>query len=668
MTIMARKGEPQIRAHFQGFFFRDFPVQSPDPKYKSVKMGSNLWLNSSSPIGRPVCGSIGDLPRAAASAVVARRGLRHGDGVKRVVILLLCAWVAGCSSGPRSGSGEAARFRVASHRYVTEHFAARPVAGVGLGMHGLDGAFVVPTRANIDAEIRRLHAAAATFASFDPKSLAGDDRLRLALLQSVIDREAWALESQRDWRRNPMSYAGALDVSVYLKRDFKPLRARVSDMASILANAPAVFAAARANLDPVLPRPYVETAIEVAQGTASFLEKDVARAAQDCGDPAGLGRFEAAMKSAVAELRSYVAWLRAERLPSADDAFALGRDSFAVMLRSECIAESPERILELGMAELKAEQGRFDAAAREIDPTRPAAEVFKSIQRDHPTADNLLPETRRGLEAIRKFVVDRGLVTVPSEVRARVEETLPPFRATSFASMDTPGPFESKATEAYYYVTPVEREWPQAQADEWLSAFNYYTTDVVSIHEAYPGHYVQFLALNASKAGEVEKVFASYSFAEGWAHYCEEMVVGAGFGQPPGVAAATAEEKLRGAKYRIAQSDEALLRICRLCCAIRLHCQDMTLDEATRFFRDNCHYEAKPARSEALRGTFDPGYLFYTVGKMQIRKLRRDVETREGAGFSAKAFHDGLLSHGAPPLRLLREQLLDDPMLWPASL
>jgi uncharacterized protein (DUF885 family) len=234
--------------------------------------------------------------------------------------------------------------------------------------------------------------------------------------------------------------------------------------------------------------------------------------------------------------------------------------------------------------------------------------------------------------------------------------------------MDTPGPFEKVATEAYYYVTPVEPEWPETQKEEWLSAFNYYTTDVVSIHEAYPGHYVQFLSLNASPASEVAKIFGSYAFIEGWAHYCEEMLLEAGFMQPAKGAAASREDQVRAASYRLAQSDEALLRVCRLCCSIKLHTQGMTVDDATRFFVENCYYEEKPARSEATRGTYDPGYLYYTLGKLQIRKLRRDWQAQEGAAFSLQRFHDAFLSHGMPPIRLLREQMLREAGRWGESL
>ncbi len=571
-----------------------------------------------------------------------------------VGLALGAAMLSGCVVG----SAERTRFREVSGAFVKTHFAMRPLEGVALGWHEYDGKFVVPTREVMLAERARLERFDGRFREIDGTRLSQSDRLDLDLLKLVVARERWAQEVQRNWTRNPMMYAGWLDVSFYLKRDFKPLRERVSDMTAILVQAPAVFAAGRSNLNGVLPKPFVETAIDVVQGTALFLEKDVLQVARKCGDPAVLGAFEKANVAAVAECRAFATWLKTERLPVADGSYAVGRDGFAEMLRSEGITMSPEEILEMGLRELKSEQARFEAAAREIDPTRPAAEVYKSIQRDHPTASGLLEDTRKNLEVIRDFVIAKRLVTIPSEVRARVAETLPPFRSTSFASMDTPGPFETKATEAYYYITPVEPEWSAAQAEEWLSAFNYYTTDVVSIHEAYPGHYTQFLALNASKASTVQKIFPCYSFAEGWAHYTELMLIEAGFMQPTDPAKATPEERMKAAKYRLAQSGEALLRLCRLCCAVQLHSSDMTVDQATQFFREQSHYEEKPARSEAMRGTFDPGYLYYTLGKLQILKLRDQARREQGARFNLMQFHDELLSHGAPPIQLLEEYVV----------
>ena len=315
------------------------------------------------------------------------------------------------------------------------------------------------------------------------------------------------------------------------------------------------------------------------------------------------------------------------------------------------------------MAQLKAEQDAFAEAAKKIDPNKSPIEVFKQIQSEHPTPDKLVPDVAKDLDKIRKYVLSHHLVSIPSDVRVKVKETPQYLRATSFASMDTPGPFEKRATEAYYYVTPTENNWPEKQKQEWLTAFNYYTSDVTSTHEAYPGHYVQFLHLNASTASKVEKIFGSYAFVEGWAHYCEKMMLDEGFGSPTS-SSPNEEDVKRAAKYRMAQADEALLRLCRLCVSIKMHTQNMSIEEATKFFQDNCYYEEKPARQEAMRGTFDPGYLNYTLGKLQILKLRDDYKTQEGNDFSLQKFHNELLNHGMPPIRLLREIMLKDQTKW----
>jgi uncharacterized protein (DUF885 family) len=285
--------------------------------------------------------------------------------------------------------------------------------------------------------------------------------------------------------------------------------------------------------------------------------------------------------------------------------------------------------------------------------------VYKSIQHDHPTERNLIPETAKHLEMIRQFLIGQKIVRFPTNDRVKVEETPKFDRATSFASMDAPGPFE-RAAQAFYYVTPTEPEWDAKRKEEWLTAFNYYVNDVTSIHEAYPGHFVQALHLKASPTSKIDKTFGSYAFTEGWAHYCEKMVIDEGF---PGAVDPTVR-----AKYRMAQSDEALLRLCRLCVSVKMHCQNMSVDEATKFFKDNAYYEEASARSEAERGTYDPGYGFYTLGKLQFLKLRDDYRAQEGKDFSLMKFHDALLRYGQPPIRILRETLLKNHDIWNQAL
>jgi uncharacterized protein (DUF885 family) len=241
-------------------------------------------------------------------------------------------------------------------------------------------------------------------------------------------------------------------------------------------------------------------------------------------------------------------------------------------------------------------------------------------------------------------------------VPVMLQETPKFERHASTAMMDSPGPFEKKATQAFYYITPTEPGWDAKKKEEWLANFNFYTTDVTTIHEAYPGHYVQFLHLNASSATRCQKAFGSYAFVEGWAHYCERMVIDEGY--PAGV------DELTRAKYRLEQSQDSLLRICRLCVAVQMHCQGMTVEQATRFFMENGYFAEAVAREEANRGTHDPGYCCYTLGKLEILKLREDYRRQEGAGFSLSGFHNALLDHGQPPVVLLREVLLKDSKTW----
>ena len=571
--------------------------------------------------------------------------------------IALALLLPGCA-GPRV-SPDAAFQRVADD-YLAGHLAWRPTAGMSLGLHEYDGRITDLSRASLDAELKRLKQFEARLAQLNVKKLTREAAFDHRLLLSSVRAEIFGFEREENHARDPMLYAQAIDLTQYVKRDYAPLAQRVRAIIAIEQQTPALFTAARVNLNRVLAKPLVETAIDVTEGNIAFLEKDLPLAVQGVKDAALLAEFTAANRIALTELSNYLAWLKSERLPQADQSFALGRDKFREMMRlTEFVELTPEQILELGLRELKNEQKKFADAARFIDPSKPAVEVFKAIQNDHPTAAGLIPDTKKNLEAIREFVVAHSVITIPSDVRVRVEETPPPFRRTSFASMDTPGVFEKKATEAYYYVTPTEPEWPDKQKDEWLTAFNYYTTDVVTIHEAYPGHYVQYLALKDSGASRIGKIFSSYAYVEGWAHYTEQMLLDAGF-----PASSSPQEKLRAAKYRLAQSDEALLRICRLCVSIKLHTQGLSVDDATKFFVDNCYYEEKTARQEAVRGTFDPGYLNYTLGKLMILKLRADWQAQQGPRYTLQNFHDELLRHGAPPLPLLRERMLKDEKKW----
>src|SRR2546422_4584601 len=588
--------------------------------------------------------------------------------MQKLLLFIVAVLVPGCAKLPQPNSsshsdGDAA-FDHLANEYMNGFLQWRPQTGTALGFHEYDGKVTDLSRPSLDAELARLKSFEQRLSASDAKSLGTRAAYDYRILQNTIRREIFGFEQMQIHSQNPMTYASTLDVNIYIKRKFAPVKNRVHSIIAILNQAPQIMAAARANLADSIPRPEIETAIEQASGAADFLGKDLVGALKDFKNEALMSRFNAANQRAIEELRGYVTYLKEQKLPKANDHYALGREKYAELLRDgEMISLSPEELLEIGLRELHSKQQVFAEAARLIDPNQKPIEVFRAIQKDHPTEQSLIPDTAKNLEMIRQFLIDHKIITLPSSVRAKVMETPQFLRATSFASMDTPGPFETKATEAYYYVTPVEPDWPPQQKEEWLTAFNYYTTDIVSIHEAYPGHYVQFLCLNASPANRLEKIFNSYAFTEGWAHYAEQMLVDEGFGASMS-ATPSREQRVKAAKYRLAQTDEALLRVCRLCVSIKMHCQGMNVDDATKFFQDNCYYEQKPARQEAVRSTFDPEYLYYTVGKLEILKLREDYRKQQGAKFSLLKFHNEMLRHGAPPIRLLREVMLKDRTLW----
>src|SRR6266403_1359405 len=581
-----------------------------------------------------------------------------------LLILIPAAYLSLQNTSVFAAQTEDAEYEAVAEEYIKTYLAAHPLEGTALGLHEYDGKISDYSRLALDAELSRLRRFDDRLAKFDPTKLSARQSIDLRILQAAVKRDLFEMQEMSTFERNPMVYAGAADVNVYIKRNFAPLEDRVRRLVAIESQIPNILIAARTNLNDVLPKPYVELAIQIAKGSADFLKKDLVAAVGTLKDEQLRVAFHEANRKAANALNDYAAWLEREKLPKTSLDFALGEEKFGRFLaQTELVDLPPEKILEIGMAQLKAEQDAFAEAAKKIDPNKSPIEVFKQIQSEHPAPQNLIPDVAKDLDKIRKYVLNRHLISIPSDVRAKVKETPQYLRATSFASMDTPGPFEKRANEAYYYVTPTEEDWPEQQKQEWLTAFNYYTSDITSIHEAYPGHYVQFLHLNASPASKVEKIFGSYAFIEGWAHYCEKMMLDEGYGSSTNSTPSEDDVK-RAVKYRMAQADEALLRLCRLCVSIKMHTQKMSLDEATKFFQENCYYEEKPARQEAMRGTFDPGFLNYTLGKLQILKLRDDYRAQQGDEFSLQKFHSELLDHGMPPIRLLREIMLKDQSKW----
>ena len=548
-------------------------------------------------------------------------------------------------------------FQQVSEDFLSGWLAWRPQLAVSLGFHDYDGKLTDMGKTSINNELARLKEYDLKLNAIDTGSLSEKMYYDYRILKNAVKTEIFNFEDLQDYTKNPMTYAGMIDANMYIKRNFAPIENRIRAIIAIENLAPRDFDDAKANLQDSLAKPYVDMAILIAKGSASFLSNDLVTALKDVKDDSLMASFKVSNKKAINAINGFVDWLQKEKLPKAHNHYAIGRENYQKMLLySEGISLSPDQVLEIGFRELKKEQAVFNATAKIINPNKKPVDVYNDLKNDHPTAQDLIPDARRTMDSIRQFTIDRKITTMPSEVRVKVEETPPYGRETSTASMDTPGPFETKATEAYYYITPVDLKWTVTQQQDWLRSFNFYRTDIVTIHEAYPGHYTQFLHLNASSATRVEKIFGSYAFIEGWAHYCEKMMLDEGFGNNG--------DSIRAAKYRLAQSGDALLRICRLCVSVKTHCQGMSVDDATKFLMDNWYQGDKPSRQEALRGTFDPRYLFYTIGKLEILKLRADYQAQEGANYSLLKFHDLILDNGMPPIILLRELLLKDKNSW----
>lgn len=573
--------------------------------------------------------------------------------MKKYILLLVITFAFfGCNKKDKNDA-----FEKLSEDYLKGYLDWRPQSGVSLGLHEYDGKIADYGKKSIDAEIARLKDFDKKFSEIDSASLSTKEYYDWKLLRSNIKNELFSFEDLKVYNKNPMTYAGSIDVNIYVKRNFAPIEQQIKSIIAIENEAPKFYEDAKANLQDSLALPHIQLAIQIARGSASFLGKDLLVALKDVKNDSLMKAFNSANQKAIDAINGYADFLEKEKLGKAHNKYAIGKENYQKMLLyGEGITMSADDILAIGMKELAKEQASFDAAAKIINPNKKPIDVYNDIQKEHPTAASLIPDSRKNLEVIRQFLIDKKIVTMPSEVRVKLEETPPFARATSTASMDTPGPFETKATEAYYYITPVDPKWTPKQQEDWLASFNYYTTDVVSIHEAYPGHYTQFLHLNASDATKVQKIFGSYAFIEGYAHYTEIMMLDAGFGNDG--------DAVKAAKYRIAQSGDALLRLCRLVVSINMHCKGMNVDQATTFFMDNWHQGENPSRQEAMRGTYDPGYLFYTLGKLQILKLREDYKKQEGDNYSLLKFNDAMLDNGMMPIQTMREVLLKDKSIW----
>jgi len=428
-----------------------------------------------------------------------------------------------------------------------------------------------------------------------------------------------------------------------MKRDFAPAPDRLRSIIARLKAVPAVYAAARANVkNPA--REFTDVALRRAQGSVGFFEGSVASWAKEAaGSDAALWKeFEEANRQVVAATRDFAGWLEKDLLPRSKGSYAIGEANFLAKLKDDEMVELPlAQLLAKGEAQLEADHAAFVETARKINPKKTPHEVMASLSDTHPSADQLIPSVGKSVEQARQFLIDKQIVTIPSEVRATVTETPPYQRAGGFASMDTPGPFETRATEAFYYVTPVEKDWPRKHKEEHLRLFSPWVVSMINVHEAYPGHYLQFLYAPRFPSKTRKLVFAA-SNAEGWAHYCEQMMVDEGFGGGD-------------PRVRLAQLEEALLRDVRYVVGIKLHTAGWTVEQGTKLFVEKAFQEQANGFEEARRGTYNPTYLYYTLGKLEILALREEYRSRKSA--SLREFHDAFVAQGSLPIPLVRKIL-----------
>lgn len=517
-----------------------------------------------------------------------------------------------------------------------------PFGAAYMGIHTGDGRVTDYSAAAVGARMAALDAWAGTLDTLESHAATADDHTDVAILRWVRRAEVFALRELQPHRNHPGHYNDTVDVSGYIRRSYAPLDVRLRGLLAHLEAMPHALAVARENLQGSLPRVPLQQARQSYRGHISFLQADMLAAAQQSTDRELVGRIEAAAEVAINAIADLVDHLTALE-PQANDAFAIGEARFLGLLREfELVDLTLEELRAAGQADLERNRTALVETCRVIDPNATTRAVCDQLREDHPAWNALIPAAAAVLDGLRAFIIERDLVSIPVDVRPTVAET-PPYHRWSFASMDSPGAFEDAASGGHYFVTSPEPEWTRDQKQQWMRRFTNAAIANLSSHEAYPGHYVQSMHKRLAPTA-VQRAFDSFTHWEAWAHYVEQMILDEGYDPNPA--------------QRVAQLQAALLRNARYMAAIGMHCDGMSVDDATRLIMDATLLDELPARREAERGTFDPGYGNYTLGKLMLRKLRQDVEREQGAAFSLRAFHDAFLANGAPPFPIVRRRML----------
>lgn len=532
--------------------------------------------------------------------------------------------------------------------YLSYLYEAHPTSATFDGVHLHDDFLEDLSRQGVDGQVRDLGGFTRRLAAIDPARLTGTERLERPALDASIRARLFELEDVRTWERSPQHYADILATSLAAQAlfEYAPLAERARRVLSKLRQVPRVIQSARDNIKDA-PGIYVKVGLESMRGTLRFIDEDLPRAFGDLSDLHLLGDLADASTEAARSVGGYVEYLERDLAPRSKGSFRLGRAKFEQKLKlDEGLTLGADRLLAIATRELQTTQEEFRRAASRLNGGDPLA-AWSKAKADHPPAGQLVPVAQQQLAEIVRFITRQRIITIPQGAPVEVAPT-PTFYRWTFASMWTPGPFEPRPLRAYYYITDVEPSWPAARQDEHLRDFNYGALWSISIHEVFPGHFLHYQHLRQVESKLRKSIlFSSTAFVEGWAHYCEQMMVDEGF-------------RKNDHTVRLGQLSEALVRLCRLIVGVRLHCEDMSVEQGVRFFREEAFLEEASARREAERGTFDPGYILYTVGKLMILKLREDYKAHAGAAYSLRGFHDALLANGTVPLWLHRALMLGE--------
>lgn len=552
---------------------------------------------------------------------------------------------------PNVEVSELEKYDTFARSFLDWYYAAHAVRATDLGIHDYDHLLPDWSQSAVEDRTRALREWLGKLEGIRRDQLSGDAFYDYRILEYAIRAELLDLEEVRRWERNPMHYISVVSgaLSSLADRDFAPVSERMKSMTARMERIPALLEHARTNLQDVPPL-WVELAARNARGLVSFLESDLqaALAAQglDAVDEAEKSRWDTARAATIAQVNTFSDWLEADLAPRATGDFRLGKDIFErKLLLEEHVDIGAERLMAVNDSAIARYQKWVAREAARLDKRVTPAEVMKRITSKFPTPEMLIPTARQYVDQTKEFVIDRAIVTLPSNEMPVVRPT-PEYARMGFASMSTPGPFETKATEAYYNITNVDPDWTEEQKAQHLSYFNFPGLLGITVHEVMPGHFVQLL-FEQQIPTEVRKVFTPASLVEGWAHYAEQMMVDEGLGDGD-------------ATIRLGQLRRALQRHARWYAGLSMHAFGVEIEDAARRYQEIAYFAEFPALRETQRGTYNPTYLYYALGRMQILKLREDyraLKISRGEQFSLREFHDEFLRLGLP-VALAREVLL----------